>query len=97
MIFFHLKLFFLERVLCYRACALTRQTERDRETESEKSPPGGMVTPQSLLLHSPLEILGMHAHAPGVSFKPLGPGREPWSAMWESSNIAITLTAGSLD
>ena len=55
-----------------------------------------MVTPQSLLLHSPLGILGTLAHAPGVSFKPPGPGREPRSTTWESSNIAITQTAGSL-
>ena len=73
---------------------LARQTERDIETESEKSPPGEMVTPQSLLLHSPLGILGTHAHAPGVSFKPPGPGRELPSTIWESSDIAITLTAG---
>ena len=54
-----------------------------------------MVTPQSLLLHSPLGILGTLAHALGVSFKPPGLGREPWSTTWESSDIAITLTAGS--
>ena len=45
--------------------------EKQRETESKKptTPPprGGRVTLQSLLLHSPLRILGMHAHAPGVS------------------------------
>ena len=56
-----------------------------------------MVTPQSLLLHSPPGILGTHAHAPGVSFKPLGPGREPRSTTWEFSDINITLTTGSLD
>ena len=72
----------------------TRQAERDRETESEKSPLGGMVTLQSLLLHSPLRILGTHAHVPGVSFKPPGLGHELWSTTWESSDIAITLTAG---
>ena len=27
-------------------------------------------------------------------FKPLGPGLEPWLITWESSDIAITLTAG---
>ena len=47
--------------------------------------------PQSLLLHSPLEILGTHAHTPGVDFKPPGLGRKPRS----TSDIAITLTAGS--
>ena len=83
------------RDFLYRARALARQTDRDIETESEKSPPGGMVTPQSLLLHSLLGILGTHAHAPGVSFKPPGPGCEPQSTTWESSDIAIMLTAGS--
>ena len=73
---------------------LARKRERDIETESEKSLPRGMATLQSLLLHSPLGILGTHAHVPGMSFKPLGPGREPWSTTWESSDIAITLTAG---
>ena len=52
--------------------------------------------PQSLLLHSPLRILGTHAHTPSVSFKPPGLGREPQSTTWESSNVAITLTAGPL-
>ena len=56
-----------------------------------------MVTPQSLLLHSPLRILGTHTHAPSVSFKPPGPGRKPRSTTWESRDIAITLTAGSLN
>ena len=36
----------------------------------------------------------MHAHAHDVSFKSAGPGLEPWSAPWESSDIAIMLTAG---
>ena len=70
------------------------KTERGREAESEKSPPRRMATPQSLLLHSPLGILGMHARVPGVSFKPPGLVHEPWSR--ESSDIAITLTAGFL-
>ena len=35
----------------------------------------------------------MHAHAPGVSFKPPGPGREPRSTTWDSSDIATTLIA----
>ena len=54
-----------------------------------------MVMLQSLLLHSPLRILGTHAHMPSVSFKPPGLGRELRSTTWESSNIAITLTADS--
>ena len=50
--------------------------------------------PQSLLLHSPLGILGTHAHVPSMSFKPPGLGREPRSTTRESSDIAIMLTAG---
>ena len=86
--------FLFGEVFFYRVCALARKTERDIETESEKSPPAGMVMLQSLLLHSPLGILGTHAHAPGVSFKPPGPGLELQSTTWESSDIAITLSAG---
>ena len=74
----------------------SRQTEKDRETESEKSPSGGMATPQSLLLQSPLGILSTHAHAPSVSFKPPGPGRGLQSTTWESSDIAFMLTAGPI-
>ena len=72
--------------------------DRQRQTERQKVRnhlPGGMATPQSLLLHSPLGILGTHTHVPGMSFKPPGPGRELWSTTWESSDIAITLTADS--
>ena len=50
-----------KRDFCYRVHVLAR------ETESKKSPPRGMAMLQFLLLHSPLGILGMHAHAPGVS------------------------------
>ena len=53
--------FFFWRVFCCRTRVLAR------ETESEKSLPGGIATPQSLLLHSPLGTLGTHAHTPGVS------------------------------
>ena len=34
-------IFFFLRGFCYRTHALVRQTERDTETESEKSPPRG--------------------------------------------------------
>ena len=47
-----------------------RSPKRQRETERQKArnhPPGGMTTLQSLLLYSPLGILGTRAHAPGVS------------------------------
>ena len=37
----HTHLYFLREIFCYRVCAPARQTERDRETESEKSPPRG--------------------------------------------------------
>ena len=43
--------------------------------------------PQSLLLHSPLGILGMHAHILSVSFKPPGPGLKLQSATWKSSTL----------
>ena len=65
--------------------------ERQRKTERQKvrnHPPEGMAIPQSLLLHSPLRILGTHMRL--ACFK------SP-STMWESSDIAITLTAGSLN
>ena len=73
--------------------------ETQRETERRKArnhPPGWMAMPQSLLLHSPLGILGMHAHAPGVSFKPPGPGCKPQLTTWEFSDIAIMLIAGPI-
>ena len=76
----------------------TRQTDRERQRDRKReiTPPGEMVTLQSLLLHSPLEILGTHAHVPGVSFKPPGPRHAPRSTTWESSDIAIMLTADPL-
>ena len=81
-----------ERDFCYRAHVLTRKTER---WKMRNHSPEGMAMPQSLLLHSPLGILGTHAHAHDVSFKHPGPGRRPRSTTWESSDMAITLTAGS--
>ncbi|ELW65144.1 Ceruloplasmin [Tupaia chinensis] len=66
MFVFFFSLFFGE-IFHYRVRVLARKTERDRETESKKSPSRGMATPQSLLLHSPLGILGTHAHTPGMS------------------------------
>ena len=54
--------------------------DRQRETKRQKArnhPPGGMATPQSLLLYSPFGILGTHAHTHAWrEFKPLGPGRD---------------------
>ena len=73
-----------------------RSPGRQRETERQKArnnPPEGMATPQSLL-RSPLRILGTHEYMPSVSFKPPGSGRKLRSTAWESSDIAIVLTAG---
>ena len=61
-----LSLFFF-RGFCYMMHVLARQTERDREIKARNQPPRWVATPQSLLLHSPLGILGTHAHTPGVS------------------------------
>ena len=47
---------------------------------------------QSLLLHS--QDLGHPCTRTRREFKPLGPGLEPLSPTWESSDIAIMLTAG---
>ena len=72
---------------------LTRKTKRDTETESKKSPPGGMATLPPLLLHSPLRILTMHTHTPGVSL-----GYWVWNSnhglLHASPATAITPTAG---
>ena len=86
--------FFLFRGFCYRACVLTRQTERDRERESEKSPPreDGHVSIPSPPFSS--HDLGYTCTCVWHEFKPPGLGLEPRSTTWESSNIAITLTAG---
>ena len=86
--------FFLERGFCCSTCALARESQRHRETESEKSPPEGMAMPLSLLLHSPLRILDTHIHTLGMSLKPLDLGLEPQLTMWESSNASITAVAG---
>ena len=50
--------------------------------------------PESLLLHSPLGILSMHAHMPGLSFKSLGVELEPRLTMWESTSLTTTSPAG---
>ena len=77
-----------------------RSPDRQRETERQKArnqSPGVMATPQSLLLHSPLRILGTHTHTHTRAqreFKPPGPGLELQSTTWQSSDIAIIPTAG---
>ena len=73
---------------------LARKTERNRETESEKSPPRGdghTAIPSLPFSSQYLEHACTHAWR---EFKPLGPGLELWSTTWESSDIAITSTAG---
>ena len=57
---------------------LTRKTERFREIESEKSSPQG----------------GWPCTRTRREFKPPGPVLELQPTTWESSDIAITLTAG---
>ena len=59
--------FVLNSDFCYRAHALTRETERDRETEGQTSLPRGRVAPHFLLLHSLVRILSMHTHTTGMS------------------------------
>ena len=79
---------------CYRARALARQTERDREIESRKSPPSG--DGHAAIPSPPFSSrdLGHVRTCARREFKPPGPGLEPRSTTWESSDIAITLTAG---
>ena len=92
-----LSLFFTFWEACrYRAGALARQTEKDRETGSEKSPPrgDGHVTIPSPPFSS--RDLGHACTCAWCEFKPPGPGLEPRLATWEFSDIAIMLTAGPL-
>ena len=88
------KSFFFWRGFDYRAHMLTRKTERDRETESEKSPPrGDGYAAISSLPFSSLDFGHAHTHT-WHEFMPPGLGREPQSNTWESSDIAITPTFG---
>ena len=86
--------FFFLRDFHYTACALARQTERDIQTESEESPPRG--DGHAAIPSPPLSSrdLGHACTRARREFKPPGPGRKPWSTTWESSDIAIMLTAG---
>ena len=63
---------FFRETFYYGACVLTRETETERQ-KVKNHLSGRMATLQSLL-HSPLRILGMYAHMPGMSFKPPGLG-----------------------
>ena len=73
---------------------LARETERDREIESEKSPPRG--DGHAAIPSPPFSSRDLgHARTRAQhEFKPPGPGLDLWSTTWESSDIAITLTAG---
>ena len=73
-------------------CVRSPDRERQRDRKREITPQRGWSRRNAF--SSILRILGTHAHSPDVSFKPPGPGREPQSTTWESSDIAITLTAG---
>ena len=72
------------------------QTERDGETESKKSPLQG--NDHTTLSSPPFssQDLGHARTRAQLDFQAGGLGLELPSTMWESSNIAITLTAGSL-
>ena len=78
------------RGFCYRACVLTSK----RETESEKSPPTG--DGHAAIPSPPFSSQGLgHARTRARhEFKPPGLGLGLRLTTWESSDIAITLTAG---
>ena len=63
-----------KRVFWYRVCAVAGEREKARNHLPTCG--GGKPTLQSLL-HSPLGILGTHAHMFSVNFKLLWPGLEP--------------------
>ena len=61
----------------HRARVLARQTERDRETESEKSPPRGDGHASIPSPPFSSQDLGHTRTRAPCEFKPPGPGREP--------------------
>ena len=71
-----------------------RLPERERETESEKSPPRGDV--HAAIPFPPFSSWDLGHACTGTrhEFKSPGLGLEPQSTMWESSDIAITPSAG---
>ena len=91
LLFFYL-FFFLE-VFAIGRVWLARQTERQRDRKREITPQGdGHAAIPSPPFSS--RDLG-HAHTRARrEFKSLGPGLEPQSTTWESSDIAIMVTAG---
>ena len=80
--------------VCHRAHTYTSRGETERDRESEKSPPrvDGHATIPSPPFSS--EDLGHARTRTWREFELPGPGLKPWSATWESSDTAITLTAG---
>ena len=74
--------------------AIGRVPDRERQTESEKSPPRG--DGYAAIPSPPFssQDLGHARTRAQCEFKPPGPRLEPRSTTWESSDIAITLTAG---
>jgi len=94
-LFFSFFLFFL-RGFCYRVCLLTRKKERDWETESEKSSPGG--DGHATIPSPPFSSwdLGHACTCTLCEFKSLGLGLEPWSTPWEFSDIAVMPSADPL-
>ena len=83
------------RGFCYRVRALARQTEGDREIESEKSPPRG--DGHAAIPSSPFSSRDLgHAHTCAQrEFKPPGLGLEPCSTRWEPCDVTIMPSAGS--
>ena len=81
--------FFFLSSFCYRAHALARKTERDREIESEKSPPRG--DGHAAIPSPPFSSRDHVCTRAQCEFKPPGPGLELRLTSWEFSNIAIML------
>ena len=87
---------FFGEVFCYRVHVFARKTERDRETESEKSLPRGDGHAAIPTPPFSSQDLGHACTRTQREFKPPGPGFEPWSTTWESSGVAIMLSAGPI-
>ena len=76
------------------AIGCMRSPDRQRETESKKSPPRGdghAAVPSPPVSSRDLRHVSTHARR---EFKPPGLGLKPQSSTWKSSDIAITLTTG---
>jgi len=90
-------LFIFWRGCCYRACVLTRKTERQRDRKREITPPPPGEDGHTAIPSSPFSSKDLGHIGTGTQheFKPPGPGLEPWSTTWESSDLPITPSAGS--